>query len=1332
MLPSLCGSTQGHPPQKLSKPLTNTSSSNLLAPTRQALEPASPLATFDTDTADGYFPKMALNVERRERRNTRSKIRAYLYGPSPESGHSHSSEDEEHSPLKLANVARDVKRRLSRTESLSQKLTAGDASAASSTSHLHLTDASGSDLNEDEVIIEQIKEKVWIDSLAAQNHVSSPIDEDKHPDSVMSPIRRRSLYTPGIATRSPDDILRKPPPPELVRSQADRDYYYNPALPDSSPLSRLAHLGSPQNGRSTPSELDYGHLGALMLGTLRVTNGTASPAPQEQGTTAAPPSLLDTTSQDGYYTPSESGRSEADGCLTVGDLKETTLRTSQDDSLWTAASPVQTETNSLGQPSCISPGSEYYGQRGSRTGNLASLQSLTMSHKYIKRKPLPDPSPAIQRDEIRNGNARPMSEFHQSFYQSENRAYLHHNLLANQAVRKDTLSHTGFSPSKSQGHEPDIWRSIIPGADEPQTSDGSREDAFLKLTRNENAGEDSYSVADKPQEPRHHSALGNQHIDSGYSSNVSLESTQRPSTTAYLDSSAPSRSPRDMPSLSPRPFCNSAETRLGGNRLDSDQIQKNQDLISTDHTILDIPTEAIASTGLGNSSFATETKPMLATPSQKQMSSSERSRRLQKKRPKSQPPLQRTPLPADSSLSNTSIPPVPSVVAALHSERVLKFPLLEHTYSSLQHTDTEQLPISPRSTAVQTRFPSPTSGPEESLPRDRSSIFQKLASRARSRSRSRPKEPSTFHQSDDESVKSICRSPSWSEYGNKKRREERKRKKAERETQKHDSPTDADPRLRSRSRSRFRSRSRRRASQCESVPMLSDFGTVRESLGASPYDIATASRISNHPNQQPTGRQLQPYHVSTAKHHVDPKDAISVGPTERNRPRIHASATVPSNDDNQSSEDTPSKPVRPYSMYIDQRPIPAMAMADLAQSGTISQKTPNPLASQTRRLTMTTCQTPPIAPNPHLKIEYNLETTSSFEQKTEPEHAPRIGSLAETTDSMEELIDRLLDAPSPEAREITLEQIRQKRRRTVAEPIRPGQQANGDTAGSAGPIIGPCRSQESTIPMLDQSTSSTASTQARPTTTKPAVLLDGPGLAVSGQVYHDSMFVDAPPTPPVPTTESIQHQEARRSIGRSNRIKPPMPPQTQTSETTKADLWAGCAIQIEHRKAIESTTDWDAHRLAWSRRRKSAGEALLLKNKPFGWVSQTSWGDVAREPEQPSTVSRAMTAGSEQLPVPRKAFHKPWVPSLDPEICQSHTAVPSQPCNKEAAAAQAFERRSGRYEGGLLYGYEPGFGLGGSAGTRSTKTGATRKSLQMSQGFGVDLSDVPIFVAPSK
>jgi len=61
---------------------------------------------------------------------------------------------------------------------------------------------------------------------------------------------------------------------------------------------------------------------------------------------------------------------------------------------------------------------------------------------------------------------------------------------------------------------------------------------------------------------------------------------------------------------------------------------------------------------------------------------------------------------------------------------------------------------------------------------------------------------------------------------------------------------------------------------------------------------------------------------------------------------------------------------------------------------------------------------------------------------------------------------------------------------------------------------------------------------------------------------------------------------------------------------------------------------------------------------------------------------------------------------------------------------RAIDRLTGRYDGGLQYGYEPGVGLGGSAGTRGAKTEASRKSVDVSKGFGLDLSDVPIFIAP--
>lgn len=52
-----------------------------------------------------------------------------------------------------------------------------------------------------------------------------------------------------------------------------------------------------------------------------------------------------------------------------------------------------------------------------------------------------------------------------------------------------------------------------------------------------------------------------------------------------------------------------------------------------------------------------------------------------------------------------------------------------------------------------------------------------------------------------------------------------------------------------------------------------------------------------------------------------------------------------------------------------------------------------------------------------------------------------------------------------------------------------------------------------------------------------------------------------------------------------------------------------------------------------------------------------------------------------------------------------------------------------RYGGGLGYDYEKGSGVGGSAGTRAKKGGGQRRSKKLSQDFGLDLSDVPIFLS---
>jgi hypothetical protein len=95
--------------------------------------------------------------------------------------------------------------------------------------------------------------------------------------------------------------------------------------------------------------------------------------------------------------------------------------------------------------------------------------------------------------------------------------------------------------------------------------------------------------------------------------------------------------------------------------------------------------------------------------------------------------------------------------------------------------------------------------------------------------------------------------------------------------------------------------------------------------------------------------------------------------------------------------------------------------------------------------------------------------------------------------------------------------------------------------------------------------------------------------------------------------------------------------------------------------------DWDAHARLWSQRRKSIGEGLRQR------------AEISNE--------RASSQPPEDITM------------------------------------------YGRYSGGLHYNYEGrGYGVGGSAGTRQLHSAASRKSMHYSHQFGVDLSDVPVFV----
>lgn len=116
-----------------------------------------------------------------------------------------------------------------------------------------------------------------------------PDSSENQSDALSPRLQRRSSFTPGVATRTSRKTSLGPSPKE-ERLNTDRDYYYNSALSEESPLSQLEVLDfdedwappAPPVARSeTPSDLDYTHLGGLRLGSLRVVNGRASPAPSE-------------------------------------------------------------------------------------------------------------------------------------------------------------------------------------------------------------------------------------------------------------------------------------------------------------------------------------------------------------------------------------------------------------------------------------------------------------------------------------------------------------------------------------------------------------------------------------------------------------------------------------------------------------------------------------------------------------------------------------------------------------------------------------------------------------------------------------------------------------------------------------------------------------------------------------------------------------------------------------------------------------------------------------------------------------------------------------------
>jgi hypothetical protein len=108
-------------------------------------------------------------------------------------------------------------------------------------------------------------------------------------DHGLSLIRRKSFLKPGVATRGSQDFYRRP---VAVIEQEDESVRCYPTLASRSsrwPLYESDQLSEEypappvMYGRSSsPIALDYSHLGGLKRGSLRIMNGSVSPAPSDR------------------------------------------------------------------------------------------------------------------------------------------------------------------------------------------------------------------------------------------------------------------------------------------------------------------------------------------------------------------------------------------------------------------------------------------------------------------------------------------------------------------------------------------------------------------------------------------------------------------------------------------------------------------------------------------------------------------------------------------------------------------------------------------------------------------------------------------------------------------------------------------------------------------------------------------------------------------------------------------------------------------------------------------------------------------------------------------
>lgn len=919
------GNTQSAPAPReqyrLSKPMSNAWSSNLLALAHTRTEQDSlltPLNTLNVGESGAVVTTPSGGC--RSRPDARPKLRAHLFGSVGGSTRNEPLEGDCDRRCGLGELVSGVRDRLSRSGSPSSQPSSGRGSSTNLTntggaSRLTLVPESTTESEESRRLHQDIMAKASTDELAALSHISSPVDEVVPSNAILSPIRRRSLLTPGIATRVPDDILRKPPPRNKLESQLDRAYSYNPHLSGSSPLARLAVLDLADHGRvspvaraATPTFHDYGHLGGLKLGTLRITNGTVSPAPSDSTVHLVNGQSLAHSDVEGdYFAFSGRGETEEGGDGIVPSfchpqngqyLPATNLLFSDETR---AVGPGRVPDAVIDGNRSAMPKSRHWNHGIPKVNVLTQedvrpesiSRPLSRGRRsvslYGTSDDFTDAAPSIAQEYI---TELPCSPFLHTRPHVQGVLEVVLTTKANE-FKHSSLEDEGFvSSTRAPSPRKPKWSLAVEDAESEHVPGGSREDALRILDGrttsipepgdHQNPSlEPSVEHGHVPSPTQSEKALSK--ADSGYSSNASLRSLKKEqgletasgaemadSTWSLTDPpylAPPKRAPPPPPSdeTNPAPTIKSvaySQTSSVGGALTTGALRPAKK--SNDHLP---PTYITPARSAKSSQLETASLPIAVT-----------QRKLKKGRPLSQPlPVERITVQGYQELSQSHIPPVPAGVAAKLAQRQRSFPSLEHTFPSLQHTNLKDESTDIPPVSIPIRFPSPTN---------------------------------TFEEATSQ-VKRQSRSTHFKSFGNRDRLSNTQYFSVD----------------------WIRSKRRRSgdsvSSEDDFLEMFGDLGTVTDTLGGNPYDIARSTLAGTpRPSDQQTWTRFRDANNDFSREKATGMDEEAAARFARSRSKTRSQGQLRSRTSSNSSFDDrggiPGKTLRPKSLMIDAPPVPAL------------------------------------------------------------------------------------------------------------------------------------------------------------------------------------------------------------------------------------------------------------------------------------------------------------------------------------------------------------------------------------------------------------------------